>query len=119
MTFSLNRIELIGRIGYTPETRTTTTGKTMTLFSVATERPSNPESEAITEWHQIVTFDRLADFASNHLDKGRLIFVAGRIQSYTWTKNGQIHRSTEIVASEIIALDKKPTGEQATPDQNF
>ena len=62
--------------------------------------------------HLIVCWQKLAEFAGQHLSKGRLVFVAGRISYRTWEgKDGQKHRATEIVASELIPLDRKPNGE--------
>jgi single-strand DNA-binding protein len=112
MPLSLNRSELIGRLGQDPEMRYTSDGQAVTKFSLATDRPAKPGNESAPDWHQIVCWQKLAEFAGQHLSKGRLVFVAGRISYRTWEgKDGQKHRATEIVASELIPLDRKPNGE--------
>lgn len=111
MPYSLNRVELIGRLGQDPNTRFTTAGQTVTRLSLATDRPSRP-GETGTDWHQIVCWDQLAEFAGQHLTRGRLVFVAGRISYRTWEgRDGQRRRAAEIVATEIILLDRRPTSD--------
>ena len=111
MPYTLNRVELIGRLGQDPNMRFTTAGQTVTRLSLATDRPSRP-GETGTDWHQIVCWDQLAEFAGQHLTKGRLVFVAGRISYRTWEgRDGQRRRSAEIVATEIILLDRRPASD--------
>jgi single-strand DNA-binding protein len=111
MPYSLNRVELIGRLGQDPNMRFTTAGQTVTRLSLATDRPSRP-GETGTDWHQIVCWDQLAEFAGQHLTRGRLVFVAGRISYRTWEgRDGQRRRSAEIVATEIILLDRRPASD--------
>ena len=108
MPYSLNRVELIGRLGQDPNMRFTSAGQTVTRLSVATDRPSR-SGETATDWHQIVCWDQLAEIAGQHLTRGRLVFVAGRISYRTWEgRDGQRRRAAEIVATEIILLDRRP-----------
>ncbi len=112
MPFSLNRTELIGRLGQEPEMRCTPDGQAVTKFSLATDRPSKPGTQSEPDWHNVVCWQKLAEFAGQHLTKGRLVFVAGRLTYRSWEgKDGQKHRTTEIVATELIPLDRKPNGE--------
>ena len=111
MPYTLNRVELIGRLGQDPNMRFTAAGQAVTRISVATDRPSRP-GETGTDWHQIVCWDQLAEFAGQHLTRGRLVFVAGRISYRTWEgRDGQRRRAAEIVATEIILLDRRPTSD--------
>jgi single-strand DNA-binding protein len=106
---------LIGRLGQDPNMRFTTAGQTVTRLSLATDRPSRP-GETGTDWHPIVCWDQLAEFAGQHLTKGRLVFVAGRISYRTWEgRDGQRRRSAEIVATEIILLDRRPASDPPDP----
>jgi len=112
MPFSLNRTELIGRLGQDPETRFTPEGQAVTKFSLATDRPAKPGTQSEPDWHSIVCWQKLAEFAGEYLTKGRLVFVAGRLAYRSWEgKDGQKHRATEIVAAELIPLDRKPNGD--------
>jgi single-strand DNA-binding protein len=89
--------------------RYTPSGQAVTTFSVATDRPAKPDAESATDWHQIVCWEKLAEFANQYLTKGRLVFVAGRLHYRSWeAKDGQKRRAAEIVAAELIALDRKP-----------
>jgi len=100
---------LLGRIGQNPETRYTAEGQAVTKFSLATDRPTKPGTEPDADWHQVVCYQRLAEVAGNYLAKGRAVFVAGRLSYRVWEdKEGQKRRTTEIVASELILLDRKP-----------
>lgn len=109
---SLNRTELIGRLGRDPEMRYTPDGQALTKFSLATNRPARAGAEPETDWHQIVCWGKLAEFAGQYLDKGRLVYVAGRLTYRTWEgQDGQKRRATEIVAGEIVLLDRRPETE--------
>lgn len=112
MPFSLNRTELIGRLGRDPDMRFTPDGQAVTKFSLATDRPAKAGEEPLTDWHQVVCWRKLAEFAGQYLAKGRLVFVAGRLTYRSWEdKEGQKHRATEILASEVIVLDRRPEAE--------
>jgi single-strand DNA-binding protein len=117
MAFAHNRAEVIGRIGHDPELRYTPDGHALTRFSVATDRPARAGAEPETDWHQVVCWNRLAEFAGQYLARGRLVFVAGRLTYRSWEgKDGQTRRSAEIVAAEIIPLDRRPAAVDPAPD---
>ena len=92
MSFSLNRAELIGRLGRAPEMRYTAEGQAVTKFSLATDRPAKAGTKAETDWHQITCWGKLAEFANAYLTKGRLVFVAGRIAYRTWEGRDGVKR---------------------------
>ena len=112
MSQSVNHVQLIGRLGQNPEMHYTSDGLAVAKFSLATDRPTKPGTQSEPDWHSIVCWQKLAEFAGQYLTKGRLVFVAGRISYRAWEgKDGQKHRATEIVATELIPLDRKPNGE--------
>jgi single-strand DNA-binding protein len=116
MPFNLNRVELIGRLGHDPDMRFTADGQTMTRLSLATDRPAKPGEEPVTDWHQIICWRKLAEFAGQYLGKGRLVFVAGRLTYRAWEdRGGQKRRTAEIVATELIPLDRRPEAEGHEP----
>ena len=123
MGFSVNRAELIGRLGRDPDMRYTPEGHVVTKFSVATDRPTKPGAEPETDWHQVVCWGPVAEFAGQYLGKGRLVYIAGRITYRSWDgKDGQKRYATEIVAHEVIALDRRPessTTEAASDEPVF
>jgi single-strand DNA-binding protein len=109
---SVNRLVLIGRLGRSPELRYTPEGQAVTHFSLATDRPVKAGAERETDWHQVVSFGKVAEFAGQYLDRGRLVCVIGRITYRSWEgRDGQTRRATEIIASDVVALDHKPNAE--------
>ncbi len=113
---SVNRVILIGRLGRDPEMEYTPEGQAVTRISLATDRYGPPGTPYETDWHQIVCFGKVAEFAGEYLDKGRLVCVMGRIAYRAWeTKGGQKRRTTEIVASEVVGIDyRSPTNQHET-----
>lgn len=108
---NLNRITLIGRLGHDPEIRNTTGGRAVASFTLATrEKAQNKlsgELEDRTEWHNIVLWDKLAEIATEHLAKGRTIYLEGRLQTTKWQdKAGNPRNTTEIVGDRMQILDK-------------
>ena len=112
MSFSHNRAEIIGRVGRDASMRYTAEGQAVTTFSVATDRPAKAGAKAEPDWHSVVCWLKLAEFAASYVTKGRLVFVAGRIAYRSWEgRDGVKRKGTEIVASELILLDRKPDTE--------
>lgn len=102
----MNQVTLIGRLGKAPEKRTTQSGKSVCSFSLATSEGYGDNQS--TEWHQVVAWDKTADFLAQYADAGRLASVIGRLKTRTYEKDGVTHKVTEVVASSIQLLDKKP-----------
>jgi single-strand DNA-binding protein len=111
---SLNKVMIIGNLGSEPEMRFTPSGNPVTSFSVATNRVFNsPEGERKeeTEWFNVVAWSKLAETCNQFLTKGQKIYVEGRLHTRSWEgQDGQKHYRTEIIASQIIFLDKKAVG---------
>lgn len=115
MSFDHNSCQFLGRLGREPETRYPSEGEAVTSFSLATDRPTRPGNEPATDWHQVVCWGSLAEFAARNLTKGRRVFVAGRLTYQSWEgRDGQKRRSAEIVASEIIPCDRRPEPDVAS-----
>jgi len=106
---TLNKVILIGRLGADPEVRYMPSGSAVTNLRLATndgykDRQSGQFVEN-TEWHRVVLFGRLAEIASQYLQKGRLVYIEGRIRTNKWQdKQGQDRYTTEIVANEMQLL---------------
>ena len=106
-----NRITLIGFLGQDAESRSTPNGTTYTRLSLATsvswkEKGSN-EYKTRTEWHRIISWNKLAEWAST-LQKGAYIEVEGelRYREYTPAESDRSVRVAEIHANSILALDR-------------
>src|SRR5947199_946918 len=110
MARSLNKVTLIGRLGRDPEMRYTASGTAVCTFTLATNRfrqgtDGTPQEE--TDWHTVVTWDKLAETCNQFLSKGRLVFVEGSLQTRSWEQDGQKRYKTEVIAREMIILDNK------------
>ncbi len=103
----LNRVILIGRLTYDPELRYTPNGIAVGKFNIAVERPfANAEGKREADFIDIVTWRKLAENCTNHLGKGRLVAVEGRLQIRTYeSKDGQRHKVAEVVADSVQFLD--------------
>lgn len=108
----MNAINLIGRLARDPEMKYTPAGKAVCSFTLAVDRGFGDNKT--TDWLPITAWEQQAEFAANHLAKGRLIAIEGRLQSRTWeTSEGQKRTSYDVVAHRIQALGPKPAD---TPD---
>jgi len=117
MSFGLNRAEVIGRLGDDVTVRHLMAGGRVANLSVATDESylNKQTGERVdkTEWHRIVTFqDGLIDMLEKHAVKGRLVYIAGKMQTRRWRKDGEESDrfSTEILlvpGGRIQFLDKR------------
>ena len=116
MSRGLNKVMIIGRLGRDPEMRYTPSGRPVTNFSVATSRSWNTsegERRTETEWFNIVAWGNLAEICNQYLVKGQQVYVEGRLQSRSWEDNeGKRHTAVEIVANEMIMLDRPSSSEE-------
>ncbi|HHV71822.1 MAG TPA: single-stranded DNA-binding protein [Clostridia bacterium] len=103
----LNRIILIGRLTRDPELRYTPSGVAVASFTLAVERPFVSQSgEREVDFIDIVVWRKLAETVANHLNKGRLVAVDGRLQVRSYeTQEGQKRRVAEVVADNVRFLD--------------
>ncbi len=100
----MNKVLLTGRLTRDPEMRALASGKHVTQFSVATHEYAGNGKER-PEFHNIVTWDRLAEICGRYLGKGQQVALEGRIQTRTWDdEKGARHWKTEIVAGSVEML---------------
>jgi single-strand DNA-binding protein len=99
----MNKVVLIGRLTKEPEMRKLASGKTVTQFTIATHDYRSGSEKS--EFHAIVTWDRLAEICAEFLGKGALVSLEGRIQTRQWEdENKARHWKTEIVANSLEML---------------
>ena len=114
---SLNKVQLIGRLGRDPETRFTSSGTKVTNFSIAVDRrwrDSKGEVREDTDWFNVTAWGRLAEICQEYLTKGRLVFIEGRLKTDRYEVEGETRYSTKVVARNMQMLDRKP--EEPIPD---
>ena len=111
MTTLRNSVQLIGRLGIDPETKTFGDNKSKVRFSLATSEYYNNkdgERQEDTQWHNVVAYGKTAEIAEKYLKKGKEIAVSGKLTYRSWEdKEGHTNYITEIVANEIQMLGKK------------
>lgn len=114
-TRSLNKVLLIGNLTRDPELKYTPQGTAVCTFGVATNRQwtteDNQKKEDV-EFHNIVAWNRLAEICAEFLNKGKQVYVEGRLSTREWeAQDGTKRRTTEVVAGEVIFLGGAPRGE--------
>ena len=118
---SVNKVILVGHIGNKPEGRYTSSGVSTANFSLATNETwldSENKRKDRTEWHNIIAWNKLAQFATEYLYKGQLIYIEGRLQTRTYNDKENIQRRiTEIVSSVITPLEWKTSKEEGVSDE--
>ena len=104
MAGSLNKVQLIGRLGADPEVKQMVNGKSVARLSLATSQSwkdkNSGEKKEKTEWHRIVVFNEgLVNVVQQYLKKGAQIYVEGQLTTRKWKdeNTGQDKYSTEIV----------------------
>lgn len=112
---SLNKAQIIGRLGADPEVRYTQSNIAVANMGVATTEKykdrSTGENIENTEWHRVVVWGRLAEVCQEYLRKGSLVFFEGPLQTRRWDdKDGITRYSTEIKAREMVMLETKGGG---------
>ena len=112
---SLNKVMLIGHLGKDAETRFTPSGTAVTNFSLATNRrfknQQTGEWQDETNWHDIVLWK--AEALANYLQKGKQVYIEGRLQTRSWEdQSGNKRYRTEVVADTggVILLSGQQGG---------
>jgi len=114
---SLNKVLLIGNLTRDPELRYTPQGNAVCTFGLATNRSWQPadggERKEETEFHRVVSWNKLAELCSQLLVKGRKVYVEGRLQTRQWqAPDGAQRQVTEIVIDDMRILDSKRPDEK-------
>ncbi len=117
MSRSLNKVQIIGRLGQDPDVRYTANGSAMANLSVATSESwtdkQSGEQKERTEWHRVVMYRGLAEIADKYLRKGAQIYIEGSLQTRKWQdKEGRDRYTTEIVARDLIMLGGSGQGSE-------
>ena len=108
----VNRVTLIGFLGDAPELKFSQQGKPIGTFSLAVnERWKDAEGapRQRVEWFKIVCFGRLAEVCGEYLNKGRHVYLEGRLQTRKWKgPEGEPRSMMEVVANQMQILDRIP-----------
>ena len=106
---TLNKVILIGRVGADPEVRYMPNGNAVANVRLATNESykdkTTGQMQESTEWHRVVMYSKLAEIVGQYVQKGKLIYIEGRIRTNKWQDQaGQDRYTTEIIANEMQLL---------------
>ncbi len=119
----LNRIILIGRLTADPQLRYTKNGNAVTNFTLAVNKSFvGQDGEPGADFIDVVVWRKLAETCANHLHKGRLVAVEGRLEIRSYDDQQGIRRkAAEVVADNVRFLDwgKEQTSSSDTDEPDF
>lgn len=105
---NVNKVILIGVLGRDPETKNFPNGGSITNFSIATTEhwkdKTTGERKEQTEWHRIVTNNRLAEIASKYLKKGSKVYIEGSLKTRKWKDQSGADREVVEVRADVLQL---------------
>jgi single-strand DNA-binding protein len=120
---SVNKVILVGNLGADPELKYTPSAKAVCNLRIATTETWKDKSGAKqdkTEWHRVTVWGEQAENCSKYLQKGRSVYVEGKLQTRSYDKDGQKHYATDIIADRVVFLGGgeraggEPRGQSAT-----
>ncbi len=122
MARTINKVELLGRVGTEPEMKYTPNGTAITTLRLATDR-RRQDGETTADWHNVVVWGKSAEAVNQFVGKGQRVYVAGRLVQNSWeTEDGQRRSKTEVHTQEVVFLDSNNgngTGDEGEEDSPF
>jgi single-strand DNA-binding protein len=106
----VNKVILVGHLGKDPEARSLDGGVSVVSFPLATSETFNKDGQKMeqTEWHNIVMWRGLADVAAKYLQKGKLVYIEGKLRTRSFEDKGGIKKyTTEVIAENFTLLGRK------------
>jgi single-strand DNA-binding protein len=118
---SLNKAMLIGNLTRDPELKETTTGSKICTFGLATNssyRKKDGTEEKMTEFHNIVAWNKLAEICNDILKKGMLVYLEGEMRTRNWeSEGGEVRYRTDVRIDEMKLLDNKGMLEEVSVNE--
>lgn len=113
---NVNKVILIGRLGNQPELRYTPANRAVTELRMAvnhvwTDRSGQKQEK--TDWFSVDVWDKQAETAERYLQKGREVYIEGRLTNDEWVdKDGQKRSRTKIVCERMQFIGDRRDGER-------
>jgi single-strand DNA-binding protein len=109
MSEGINKVILLGNVGQDPELRYTPSGQAVCDLRLATtERRAGrdgAQAKEYTEWHTVVVWGKQGENVKQYVQKGRQLYVEGRIQTRSWDdRDGKKRYTTEVVANKVLFI---------------
>ena len=110
MARGINQVILMGRLTRDPETRTTTSGKSVTSFSLAVDRQGQDDQ---ADFFDVTAWEKTGELVAQYLSKGRRCLVQGRLRQDSWDdkETGKKRSRVEVVAFDVTFLDGPSDGQ--------
>lgn len=108
---NVNKVILVGRVTDTPEVRTTPGGQMVCTLRMATNRvwkDASGKRQEKTEFHTVILWRRLAEIASQYLQKGALCYIEGRLETRSWQDQAGVKKYRTEIVGENLQLGPKP-----------
>lgn len=116
----INKVILIGNSGKDTEYKTLPDGTAVAKIVLATTesyRLKNGETQSRTDWHTIIMWRGLATLAHQYIHKGSLLYIEGKLRNRQYEdKEGEKKQVTEVLADQVVLLDKKAKEEERVAD---
>lgn len=104
---SYNNVTIVGRSVKDAEVKDVGE-KARAQLTIAVDRPyKDSDGKHPTDFLNIVAWGKLAEICGDYIKKGCLVLVNGRIQSRSYTIDGETKWITEIVAESVNVLEYK------------
>jgi single-strand DNA-binding protein len=111
---SVNSVTILGNVTRDPELKSTTGGQSVATFGVATNRvwkDAQGEKQSLPEYHNIVAWGGLAEFAAQNVKKGKPVYIEGYLKTRSWdSPEGLKMFRTEIVLENLVLLGARENG---------
>jgi single-strand DNA-binding protein len=109
----VNKVILVGNLAADPDVKATPKGTYVANIRLATHTYMGKDDEGKakeeTEFHRLVAFGKLAEFAGQYLKKGRPVYAEGRLRTSSWEDTaGQKRSRTEVVLEDLKFVGAKP-----------
>lgn len=112
--FNVNRVTLLGNVTHDPDVRATKAGCPVSTIGFATNRAWRDAEGTLQrepEFHRLVCFGPLAEFADKRVKKGVPLYVEGRLHTSRWeSKKGGNASRTEIMVDRLVLLASRRKG---------
>ena len=117
---SVNTIHLLGNVGRDPEVRYTPSGTAIASFSLATSSRKKTQSgdyQDVTQWHNCVCFQKLAEIVSQYVRKGGKIYVSGTLEYQEYDREGVKVKVAKIIVNELSMLSSSENNQPRSTQQ--
>jgi single-strand DNA-binding protein len=124
MSRGINKVILVGHVGFDPILKQMPNGYGVVNLVIATnidhKNKTTGQKVTHTEWHKLVFFSTLAEIVNKIVKKGNKIYVEGSLRTKKWKNadNMDIY-STEIICHEIQLLDSRKGEDGKNEEDNI